>query len=917
MAKNITIQTGQIVGYHGSDPAPELRWFVKKNFQAFDGNVVQHSPLDIGEFYDKVVCTVGVGGIVTYPQFTIYDTESALSDPDLTTYTFALFDTGGLIGIVLRGIRIPNSPTSNSLAALAIYSGATTPVVDPATTYTKLETDARIAAQMTGLVLITDPVWNAVVDKKYATQYADIDAAIADIGASPAELVVTVASTPLTNTGVIPSTCRLKFEGPGSIAIPAGKTLTIGLMDDPGNKQVFVQADATANVRFGVGAVEKMNVAWFVGPTGTLIHNAITQIIASATANGKGHLYIPGGNWTAPGGYDVPSNCRISGDGLNNSVLKFSAGTNYMFKNANGIRELCIEGLTIDGNSQANVTGVIFEAPSAGGSCGQGIFRSTELIGLTKGLSLSSTGGISGQVAQVALDKHCYFGNCGTGIYSNAVNSGLDTDAFFECASGQIAIQLDAIGQLEIGGEWAGRSWTGRAQVIKQTLTGAVSSSGNLSVSIKAAGMNGGTPEVISVAVTAGQTLSEAMALVRKAIANTPHTTSFFHVAGSGADATLIPIDPGANDATMAFTIDGAATGITNIAATAATTLSTGVADTTQPQGLVVDGPSASINFKAGFQEEAFKDLVVVNYDNEQTIINFTGALVQDPVRMIGNCNVNIFGGKVFDRVIRDGAGGGMLNTLGSFVIDYFYNSDGNTYTLDRVNKSAHNFGVQNCIVGFDLAQSRNKIVSQFAHKILHNTPVSGDAEPMYQLGSSLISGLEKVAAWIGKTDEMGNRLFGYDVFWDGIVYPGHLIIRGNQLGFKGIRFNGPMYPEGLLATQPYIGIGYDTGAGGAVTQITSSIAGVTLNKVAGQITTVALTTAAGAEERFTVTNSQVTAKDMVVFGTTYNGAGTPAISVVNITNGSFDVVITNLHAANALNALMVINFGIIKGANS
>ncbi|TXH17052.1 MAG: hypothetical protein E6R03_04520 [Hyphomicrobiaceae bacterium] len=116
-----------------------------------------------------------------------------------------------------------------------------------------------------------------------------------------------------------------------------------------------------------------------------------------------------------------------------------------------------------------------------------------------------------------------------------------------------------------------------------------------------------------------------------------------------------------------------------------------------------------------------------------------------------------------------------------------------------------------------------------------------------------------------------------------------------------------------MQSTSPSIGIGYATGAGGAVTQITSSATAVTLNTVCGQITTVALTTAAGAEETFTVNNSQCAATDIVVVSTTYNGAGTPVVSVQAQAAGSFKINITNLHAANALNALMVINFAIIR----
>jgi hypothetical protein len=118
---------------------------------------------------------------------------------------------------------------------------------------------------------------------------------------------------------------------------------------------------------------------------------------------------------------------------------------------------------------------------------------------------------------------------------------------------------------------------------------------------------------------------------------------------------------------------------------------------------------------------------------------------------------------------------------------------------------------------------------------------------------------------------------------------------------------------DGQSGPIPAGAAGYATGAGGAVTQITSSATAVTLNKQCGQITTVALTTAAGAEERFTVNNTKVAATDCIALGTTYNGAGTPAVSVLNVAASAFDIVITNLHGANALNAAMVVNFAIIK----
>lgn len=104
---------------------------------------------------------------------------------------------------------------------------------------------------------------------------------------------------------------------------------------------------------------------------------------------------------------------------------------------------------------------------------------------------------------------------------------------------------------------------------------------------------------------------------------------------------------------------------------------------------------------------------------------------------------------------------------------------------------------------------------------------------------------------------------------------------------------------------------------GGAVTQATSAATGVTLSTYCGQITTFALTTAAAAEERFTVTNTKVAAADVVLVSTTYAGAGTPVVSVLATAAGSFDIVITNLHAANALNAVLIVNFIVVKSTAS
>lgn len=112
-------------------------------------------------------------------------------------------------------------------------------------------------------------------------------------------------------------------------------------------------------------------------------------------------------------------------------------------------------------------------------------------------------------------------------------------------------------------------------------------------------------------------------------------------------------------------------------------------------------------------------------------------------------------------------------------------------------------------------------------------------------------------------------------------------------------------------------GRGFTTGAGSAITQATSITTGVTINSMCGQITTVPSTLAAGAEAVFTVTNSDVAAADVISVSTTYAGAGTLIVNVNKVTAGAFDIVLANLHASNALNAVVVINFVVHKSVAS
>ena len=125
---------------------------------------------------------------------------------------------------------------------------------------------------------------------------------------------------------------------------------------------------------------------------------------------------------------------------------------------------------------------------------------------------------------------------------------------------------------------------------------------------------------------------------------------------------------------------------------------------------------------------------------------------------------------------------------------------------------------------------------------------------------------------------------------------------------------NTLLLKRGSRSASPTEGVGYATGAGGAVTQATSKSTGVTLNTVTGQITTTSAALAGGAEVGFTVTNSTVAATDVPVLAMASGGAadsyqfGTDAVAA-----GSFRIIITNV-SAGSLSEALVINFAIIKG---
>ena len=112
--------------------------------------------------------------------------------------------------------------------------------------------------------------------------------------------------------------------------------------------------------------------------------------------------------------------------------------------------------------------------------------------------------------------------------------------------------------------------------------------------------------------------------------------------------------------------------------------------------------------------------------------------------------------------------------------------------------------------------------------------------------------------------------------------------------------------------------LGFSTGSGGTVTQITSKSTGVTLNKTNGQITMNNAALAAGATVTFSVTNTTVGLTDTVILSASANAVSGQnyRIELVHVTSGGFTVRVTNI-SAGSLSEAIQINFAVIKAVTS
>jgi len=127
----------------------------------------------------------------------------------------------------------------------------------------------------------------------------------------------------------------------------------------------------------------------------------------------------------------------------------------------------------------------------------------------------------------------------------------------------------------------------------------------------------------------------------------------------------------------------------------------------------------------------------------------------------------------------------------------------------------------------------------------------------------------------------------------------------------------GATTPSTVVGTTVYASeeIGYTAAAQGTVTQATSKSTGVTLNKTMGKITMNAASLGAGASVTFTLTNSTISANDVVI--ASISGGGTAGAYWPYVSSQAAGSAVIGLwnSTGGALAEAVVINFAVIHGA--
>lgn len=131
-----------------------------------------------------------------------------------------------------------------------------------------------------------------------------------------------------------------------------------------------------------------------------------------------------------------------------------------------------------------------------------------------------------------------------------------------------------------------------------------------------------------------------------------------------------------------------------------------------------------------------------------------------------------------------------------------------------------------------------------------------------------------------------------------------------------GVATGTSLTATGLIKSSGTAGVGYASGAGGAVTQSTSKSTGVTLSKITGQITMNNASLASDTTVSFTLTNTTIASTDLLVLNHISGGTAGSYLLNAQASSGSASINVRNI-TGGSLSEAIVIAFAVIKAVTS
>lgn len=222
-----------------------------------------------------------------------------------------------------------------------------------------------------------------------------------------------------------------------------------------------------------------------------------------------------------------------------------------------------------------------------------------------------------------------------------------------------------------------------------------------------------------------------------------------------------------------------------------------------------------------------------------------------------------------------------------------------------------------NSITGADAVSAVTVTASSSMTTTGTQTVTNGGAEPT-SLVMSCSGGVATVSAtWTGGDSTMAFSAVDHFTFNKRISVTGNIEATGTatvgDLNASSVYSSNAIYAGGTGSL-----IGYSTGAGGTVTQLTSKSTGVTLNRPCGQITMHNANLNAGAIVTFILTNSLIAAESTVCVTMSGNSYGMSSYNIWagQMASGQCVIAVKNISAGNLAEPLLL-NFIVLNSVTS